>query len=146
MHISDALVDHDRHSPTTPRAVRFCIENLETAKASYPLAGPLQRMFATAVTDCGLDLPDDLQRFVGLPTMYQLDELMNACGRPTYKTPMSQLVPTLRKELAQEFMDEWARASEGANGKAKEMEVESPAAVRREEPKRGMQISALLND
>ena len=150
MHICDALVDHDRHSDSTPRTIRFCIKTLEEAKASYPLAGPLQRMFATAITDCGLPLPDDLQRLVGPSTMYQLDELMSACGRPTYKTPISQLVPNLKPELAQEFVDEWHAASKGESGQRREgggeLNVESPEEVRRVEPKRAMQISALLND
>ena len=139
VHICDAIITHDRASQATFQTIRFCIEALEEAKAGYPLAGSLQQMFATAVADCNIQLPPDLQGFIAEPSMYQLDKLLNAVTRPTYQAPISLLLPNLRPGLAQEFMDAWQRASATMDGDSRS-EVEST------QPQRSMQISSLLND
>ena len=140
VHLCDAIITHDRASPSALQTIRFCIETLEEAKAGYPLARSLQQMFATAVGDCNLQLPPDLQGFIAdEPSMYQLEKLLNAVTRPTYQAPISLLLPNLRPGLAQEFMDAWQRASATMDGDSRS-EVEST------QPQRSMQISLLLNE
>lgn len=139
VHICDAIITHDRASLSTSQTIRFCIETLEEAKTGYPLARSLQQMFVTAVADCNLQLPPDLQGFIAESSMYQLDELLNAVTRPTYQAPISLLLPNLRPGLAQDFMDEWQQASATMDGDSRS-EVEST------QPQRSMQISSLLND
>ena len=139
VHICDAIITHDRASISIPQTIRFCIETLEEAKAGYPLARSLQEMFATAVTDCNLQLPPDLQGCIAEPTMYQLDKLLNAITRPTYQAPISLLLPNLSPGLAQDFMDRWEQASVMVDG-------DSRAEVESDQPQRSMQISSLLND
>ena len=142
VHICDAVMTHDRRGQSKPEAIRFCMEVLEEAKQSYPLAKPLQHMFAAAVNECNISLPDDLERLLGSNERYQVDELLNACTRLTYRTPIDQLKPNLEPTLADDFIDEWQRASK------EEMndELESPTSFVRQDNQRSMNISSLLND
>ncbi|KAL8818694.1 MAG: hypothetical protein Q9191_007885 [Dirinaria sp. TL-2023a] len=139
VHICDAIVTHDAHGSSTTDVIRFCIEDLQEAKAGYPLAGPLQRMFANSMAESNVAIPSDLERLVGPSHQYQLDDLLNACTRPSYKISIAQLRPNISPTLAHDFMDEWRKvADEQQHG---ELNATSTGAA-----PRSMHINALLND
>ena len=138
VHICDAIVSHDAHGDDTSDTVRFCIKSLEDAKSGYPVAGPLQRMFANTLSDCNISLPNDLERLIGPPHRYQLEDLLNACSRPSYRPPIAQLLPNFEATLAQDFMDEWQAACD----QHIQTNLESPTAVHTQ---RSMHINNLLN-
>ena len=139
VHLCDTVVSHDAHGASTAKVIRFCIENLQEAKAGYPLAGPLQRMFATAVGEYNIAIPQDLERLVGPIYQYQLDDLLNACTRPSYQAPVAQLRPNMSPSLAQDFMDEWHEAGD----EKKQVEIKGPATT--SVAPRSMNINELLN-
>ena len=140
VHICDAIVSHDSHGSSTAEVIRFCIEDLQDAKAGYPLAGPLQRMFANSVAESNVALPSDLERLVGPSYHYQLDDLLNACNRPSYKLPVAQLRPNMSPTLAQDFMEEWHKASD------EQQRVDLKSASSSGAASRSMHINELLNN
>ena len=145
VHICDAIVSHDRDASSCQETIRFCIESLAEAKASYPLATPLQKMFATSLNDLNIALPDDLAKLVGPPSTYQIDGLLSACTRMTYRAPIAQILPSLKPSLAQDFVDDWSRAcSRGDEGMR--MDLDGAHAVDRKDHARSMRIKSLLND
>ena len=138
VHICDALITHDAPSQDTPEIIRFCIESLEDAKFGYPVAGPLQRMFANMLSDCNIRLPDDLAQLVGPPYRYSLEDLLNACVRQSYRPPVAQLLPNMEATLAQDFMVEWQEACE----RRRQSRMETPESV---QTQRTMRINTVLN-
>ena len=140
--VCDAIVSHDCHDQSTIDTIRFCLVSLTDAKACYPIAGPLARMFANSLHDRQFDLPSDLQSFIPEKSAYELEELLNACTRPTYRIPVSQLLPSLKPSLAEDFLEEWQRA----NVHDVAMDISSPVSESSTKTQRSMQISSLLNE
>lgn len=138
IHICDAIVSHDGHGGDTLDTIRFCIESLEDAKFGYPVAGPLQRMFANRLIECNISLPNDLENLVGSPHIYQLEDLLNVCARSSYTPPITQLLQNFKPSLAQDFMDEW----QAAYDQHPQTNLENPTAVPNQ---RSMHIDTLLN-
>lgn len=138
--ICDAIIKHDAHGISTSEVIRFCIEDLQDAKAGYPLAGPLQRMFATSVAESNVAIPSDLERLIGPSHQYQVDDLLNACTRLSYQVPVAQLRLNMRPTLAQDFVDEWRKASD------EEQHVElQPRTTTGAAPRISIHINELLN-
>lgn len=104
VHICDALVRYGAPDESRPDIVRFCIECLQAAEASYPLAGPLQKMFSLAMTEYGMPISDDFERLNVHLSQYGPEEMLEAVTRLTYRVPISQLLPSMRPTLAEEFV------------------------------------------
>lgn len=145
VHICDAIVSHDRDASSCQDTIRFCLESLAEAKASYPLAVPLQKMFATSLEDLNIALPDDLAELIGPPSTYQIDELLSACTRMTYRAPIAQMLPSMKPTLAQDFVDEWSKACKRGD-EGMRMDLDGALAVDKEDKSRAMRIKSLLND
>lgn len=112
VHLCDAVVRWDGHGDTTPRTVEFCLSSLAEAKVGYPLAGPLQKMFRLSLTEYGISVPNELERMMGISAHLGLEELLEACERPTYRQPMSQILPNMAAGIGQDFMDGRQRMAE----------------------------------
>ena len=112
VHLSDALVRYDGHGDGTPRTVEFCLTSLEEAKAGYPVAGPLQKMFYVSLTEYRIGVSDELQRMIRVPASMAPEQLLDACTRPTYKQPIAQITQTMEADLGQDFMDRLQRLAE----------------------------------
>lgn len=138
IHICDAIMSLDSQGDDIADIVRFCIESLEDAKFGYPVAGPLQRMFANRLIECNISLPNDLENLVGSPHMYQLEDILNVCTRSSYTPPIAQILQNLVPSLAQDFMDEWQAACD----QHPQTNLESPTSVQNQ---RSMHIDNLLN-
>lgn len=115
VHLCDAVVRYDGHGTTTPRTVEFCLTSLEEAKVGYPVAGPLQKMFRLSLTEYNVPIANELERMIGVSGRMGPEELLDACTRPTYKQPISQILPNMEAELGQEFMNGWQRIAEGTS-------------------------------
>lgn len=142
VHICDAIVSHDGQVSFTASAIRFCMEYLQDAKARYPLAGPLQTMFATSVIETGNAMPSDLRHLPGNDHTYQLDDLLNACTRASYRIPIAQLLPTMSPTLAEDFVREWWATTGQQQHVNQEISPRSSA----DTSTRSLHINDLLND
>ena len=139
VHTCDALVRYDDKSASAIEIARFCLESLDEAKVGYPLAGTLQRMFRLALDDYSISLPDELERLCGPAAKYGLEELLDACTRPSYRQPIAQMLPNLEPSLAQDFMDDWQKLCEERPEQDQPVESTEPT------KQHSMQIDSLLN-
>ena len=62
-------------------------------------------MFRTAIKAIGLSISDDLERRLDASARLDPDELLDACTRPTYKQPSSQILTNTEAGLGQSFVD-----------------------------------------
>ena len=117
VHICEAFTRYGgdtMQEPDCPEIVDFCLRALEQNRVSYPIAGPLQQMFRSSLIDQGLSLPVELTRQVRAAMQYSSDELLDACTRPTYRLPVSQIVANMEPDLGHNFMDLWNESAKGA--------------------------------
>ena len=112
VNLSDALVRYDGHGDGTPRTVEFCLTSLEEAKAGYPVAGPLQKMFRVSLTEYRIRVSDELEHMIRVPAHMAPEQLLDACTRPTYKQPIAQITLSMEADLGQDFMDGLQRLAE----------------------------------
>ena len=105
--ICDSLVHYDGIGDTTPQTIEFCLTSLEEARAGYPLAGPLQKMFCDSLAEYNLALPDGLDDLISKSSRLGPEELLDACTRATYRQPISQFLPNVHETAAQEFISRW---------------------------------------
>lgn len=122
VHICDCLATNahpNDYINDFPDPVRFCFAALEEAKFSYPIAAPLQKMFATSLTDANVPIPPDLTPLIRSLNSLCLDDLLNAVTRPSYRQPIGQLVPSMDKTLAWDFVQELERRGLAPKGNSK---------------------------
>ena len=134
VNLSDALVRYDGHGDTTPRTVEFCLTSLEEAKAGYPVAGPLQKMFRVSLAEYRIRVPEELERMIRVPARMAPEQLLDACTRPTYKQPIAQITHDMEPDLGRGFMDGLQRLADvsleeipgsGSNKIGKRMDISS---------------------
>ena len=134
VNLSDALVRYDGHGDATPRTVEFCLTSLEEAKAGYPVAGPLQKMFSVSLAEYRIRVSDELERMIRVPAQMAPEQLLDACTRPTYKQPIAQITHNMEADIGQGFMDGLQRLAEvpleespgsGSNRGGKKMDIRS---------------------
>ena len=75
-----------------PEAIQFGMEVLMQSRIGFPVAGPLQEMLRRAANECNVGLPRNLNELMVAPRpphqIYRLDDLIDACTRPTYVQPV----------------------------------------------------------
>jgi hypothetical protein len=96
-----------------PEAIHFGIEVLMQSRAGFPVAGPLQEMLRKTANECSIRLPRNLSDIMPPPRpqqqLYRLDDLIDACTRPTYSQPVKEI----HRRYISSFSSEWA--SEGTS-------------------------------
>lgn len=142
VHLCDAVVQYDGHGDTTPRTVEFCLVSLEEAKVGYPVAGPLQKMFRLSLTEYGISVPNELERMMGISAHLGPEELLDACERPTYRQPMSQILPNMGAGIGQDFMNGRQRMAEE---RATEVRLEERSDSGANDRGKRLAIGSLLN-
>ncbi|TVY82922.1 Nitrogen assimilation transcription factor [Lachnellula suecica] len=94
-------------------AISFAMEALGQSRGGFPVAGPLQEMLRRTANDCSIRLPRNLSDIMPPPRppkqMYRLDDLIDACTRPTYTQPSEEI----HGRYLPSFSAEWA--TEGAS-------------------------------
>ena len=105
--LCDSLVRYDGIGDTTPNTIEFCLTSLEDARAGYPVAGPLQKMFCNSLAEYKLAIPDGVKKVTEESMRLELEELLDSCTRATYRQPISQFLPNVHETAAQEFITRW---------------------------------------
>jgi hypothetical protein len=84
----------DGPSMSGPDAVQFGLEILMQSQASFPVAGPLQELLRRT-SERSVRLPRNVRELTSGPcppnTVYQMDDFIDACTRPTYIQPASDI-------------------------------------------------------
>ena len=103
VHLCDGLVRYGSKSIDTSDVVAFCLTSLETAKVGYALAGSLQKMFLIALSDYGVTISNELESQIDAASHIGPEEMLDACTRPSYRQPISQLLLGMDSDMGQEF-------------------------------------------
>lgn len=88
-------------------AVQIGLEVLVESRAGFPVAGPLQEMLRRSASSYSVPLPPNHKDIMILPTRhhsYRLDDLIDACTRPTYVQPISEVIIRFNSS----FSTDWA--------------------------------------
>jgi hypothetical protein len=75
-----------------PEAIQFGLEALTQSRTGFPVAGPLQDMLRKTANECSIRFPMD--EIVTAPRprgIYRIDDLIDACTRPSYTQPINQI-------------------------------------------------------
>jgi hypothetical protein len=126
-------------------AIQFGLESLLESRSGFPIAGPLQELLRRSAIKCKTYLPQNMDILMAPARsphpVYKLDDLIDACARPSFVQPASEI--RLRYSLS--FTAEWATC-QPTFGFSDEGRRLGPA---RSEEERGaqnlMQIRNLLN-
>lgn len=105
VHLCDSLVRYGSNDIDTSDVASFCLTSLEQAKVGYPLAGPLQKMFLSALNEYGIQISNEVERIVGTAVRIGPEELLDACSRTSYRQPIAQMLPNMNSDLGEEFMN-----------------------------------------
>lgn len=98
----------DQNTKDGPSAIQFGLEALMESRSSFPVAGPFQELLRRLAVNCKVHLPRNLDVLMASnrspkPT-YKLDDLIDACGRPSFVQPTAQIrhryCPTIAAEWA----------------------------------------------
>ena len=94
-----------------PEAIKFGMESLMQSRPGFAVAGPFREMLRSTAKECSIRLPRELDELMIPPPnqLYQLDDLINACTRPSYVQPINQI----HKRYLPSFSADWA--SDGAS-------------------------------
>jgi hypothetical protein len=118
LHLSDVVARFfpggmEKGAKDGPEAIQFGMEALMQSRSGFPVAGPLQEMLRRTANDCSIRLPRNLSEIMPPPRssqqMYRLDDLVDACTRPTYSQPVKEI----HRRYISSFSVEWA--SEGSS-------------------------------
>lgn len=118
VHLTDAIArffpgGKEGGSKDGPDAITFGMDALIQSLVGFPIAGPLQELLRRTANELYIRLPRNLSEVMAPPKppkpMYQLDDFVDACSRPTYSQPILEI----RNRFGSGFAADWA--SEGAS-------------------------------
>lgn len=85
----------DGQSKDGARAIQFGMEVLMQSYAGFPVAGPFQDMLRKTANECSVALPKNVSDILVLPhppkQRYGMDDLIDACTRPSYVQPAEEI-------------------------------------------------------
>jgi len=129
-----------------PGAIQFGLDVLMESRAGFPIAGPFQEMLRRSANSYSIPLPAKSHEVI-LPLskrhLYRMDDLIDACTRPTYVQPVS----AIHNKLTPSFAVDWASQATSfgfrtTNAGSSRLRVLPDEEI---DAKNFMQISNLLN-
>jgi len=125
--------------------IRFGIQVLNESRSSFPVAALLLFLFYREVVECKIQLPSDVDDLANksyqTTASFWLDDALDACSRPSYTQPVTEILTRFSPSFAEEWTLEWERGgygnvSIGRRGSTNQIQSERDAQ---------MQIRSILN-
>jgi hypothetical protein len=95
-----------------PEAIQFGLEALMQSRAGFPVAGPLQEMLRKSAKECSIRRPVDPTDSMAAPALprviYRIDDLIDACTRPSYTQPIKEIHLRYLQSLSADWVVEGA--------------------------------------
>ncbi|KAL6717187.1 hypothetical protein ACLMJK_005102 [Lecanora helva] len=129
VHLCDTLLSYSPQEPPASETMAFCLQALQQNHAGFAVCSPLQSLFVQRAEECGVRIPQHLEKLVDSIDNSSMDEILDACTRLTYMEPLDQIVQYIDPSIATEWNEEW--------------EIQIIGRKRRREP---LQIGNILND
>ncbi|RFU26362.1 hypothetical protein B7463_g9968, partial [Scytalidium lignicola] len=84
------------------------IDALTQSRVGFPVAGPLQEMLGKTAVECSIPLPRSLDELMSYrhPTRqeYGLDDMLDACCRPTYVQPTIRIISRFNIQFSADWV------------------------------------------
>jgi hypothetical protein len=151
LHLSDTIARFfpggiEGRSKDGPEAIQFGLEVLMQSAVGFPVAGPLQEMLRKEAKVNSIRLPESFDLMVSTKSpqpVYRIDDLIDACTRPTYTQPLDEILP----RYVPSFSTDWAveEPAAGFRGPASGSSLGLPSAEERGAAQNLMHIRNLLN-
>lgn len=151
LHLSDTIARFfpggvEGRSKDGPEAIQFGLEVLMQSAVGFPVAGPLQEMLRREAKACSIRLPKSFDLMVSTKPAYpayRIDDLIDACTRPTYTQPLNELIP----RYVPSFSADWAveEPSAGFRETTSGSSMRGPSVEERGAAQNLMDIHNLLN-
>lgn len=90
-----------------PEAIQFGLEALFESRSGCSIPSPLQEMLRRTAQECFIRLPPNTSELIISPlknNSYYMDDMIDACTRPSYVQPISEI----NSRFTQSFSTEWA--------------------------------------
>jgi hypothetical protein len=129
LHLSDTIArifpgGMEGRSKDGPEAIQFGLEVLMQSAVGFPIAGPLQHMLRRSAEELSIRLPRSFDMVLSskpTPQIYRIDDLIDACTRPSYTQPIEEIIPRYMASFPADWAVEGASAgfhdpSSGARG------------------------------
>ncbi|KAG9238959.1 hypothetical protein BJ875DRAFT_366647 [Amylocarpus encephaloides] len=92
------------------QAIYFGMEALMQSRLGFPTAGPLQEMLRSNASRINIQLPPNLNEIMTPPSSprnyYLMDDMIDACTRPTYLHPLEAVFARMQSSFTQEWVSE----------------------------------------
>lgn len=115
LHLSDLVARFfpggvEGRSKDGPEAIQFGIEALMQSRTGFPVAGPLQEMLRRTAKECSIRFPLDELIAVPIPlkSIYRIDDLIDACTRPSYIQPTNEIHTRYLPSISADWVGEGA--------------------------------------
>jgi hypothetical protein len=93
-----------------PEAIHLGLEALGQSRVGFPVAGPFQEMLRRTAVDGNISLPTNLSEIMPPPPppkqIYRIDDLLDACTRPTYIQPFEEIHARFHPSLQSQWVSE----------------------------------------
>ena len=107
IHLCDALITYSPTEPAAADTVMFCLQTLQQTRAGFALCGPLQLLFSQTATKCGVQNSQDLEMLTASFNHYNVDDILDACTRLSYREPLDHIIRCIDPNIAGEWNAEW---------------------------------------
>lgn len=117
IYLGDALIVLTPHMSHTPRewqaseVIKTCLDLLQTTRKTFPVCGPLQKLFHQRALDHGVAMPRGMEDIVGSFSHYGVDDILDVCTRLTYVPPLERILPAIHPAIAEEWPAAFRRAA-----------------------------------
>jgi hypothetical protein len=95
-----------------PEAIQFGMEALTQSRAGFAVAGPLQELLRKTAQECSMRLPTNAADIMAAPAppraIYRIDDLIDACTRPSYTQPINEIHSRYLPSLSADWVAEGA--------------------------------------
>jgi hypothetical protein len=115
LHLSDLVARFfpggvEGGSKDGPNAIQFGIEALIQSRTGFPVAGPLQEMLRRTAQECSIRFPLNELMAIPIPPkgVYRIDDLIDACTRPSYIQPVNEIHTRYLPSLSADWLAEGA--------------------------------------
>jgi hypothetical protein len=98
-----------------PEAIHLGMEALMQSRVGFPVAGPFQEMLRRTAVEGDILLPANLSEIMPPPPaprqIYRMDDLLDACTRPTYVQPFQEIHARFHSSLPSQWASEAASSN-----------------------------------
>ena len=125
VHLCDALLSFSPTEPPASETIAFCLHVLQETRAGSALCGPLQNLFSRRAEECGVQIPEELEKLADSLNAFPVDDILDACTQLSYTEPVEQILRYIDPAIAKEWNEEWEIQIIGRKRSREHLQIEN---------------------